>query len=593
MEPTTLVYEIARHYADDHKAVSPAFYNYVHGLIRARDLQGLATCTCNFDWLLHTVDDWRFLRQIEAFFKKNATFGGDEECAITARNTFMQAERQCSLTNRRLKPFIGFPDRLPDGIRESVLKARTFIANVLGDTNRFIDQLPRLIKVTPGATATRSRRNSLPQLKMSMRTWAPRTAEPYIRAVYHSFGFDTVRVRRTYTNRVEFVPKNYKTHRTIACEPDGTLPLQLAFDGWAKRKLRRFKIDLSDQSRNPRMAEEASITDNMVTVDFKAASDTIAYNVVSLLFPVDWFRFLDDIRSPMYRGTVGEGIYAKFSSMGNGATFTIETLIFAACCYAVGSRDFSVYGDDVIIGKEEYAAFLQLADFLGFTVNVDKTFSSGPFRESCGGDYFNGVNVTPVYLRGPAKRKAEWCHLVNVLAPLSYPGGHLAAFLLKLIDERNLPYVPWNQSTLSGVWIDPDQARSARIITRLVTDGIRKRKLTKIGHLLRWPKQWVISLAFRKLSIVDSQIDYYKAYVPASKQREFVDSRGYYLWFLNKLRQVSYAGPWGFKNVASEVTSSVPVFEHRYVRKRVVWARPNEGIPSHLHWWSGLVVRAS
>ena len=35
----------------------------------------------------------------------------------------------------------------------------------------------------------------------------------------------------------------------------------------------------------------------------------------------------------------------------------------------------------------------------GLLVNKKKSFSKGNFRESCGGDYFMGTDVTPVYMR--------------------------------------------------------------------------------------------------------------------------------------------------------------------------------------------------
>jgi hypothetical protein len=94
--------------------------------------------------------------------------------------------------------------------------------------------------------------------------------------------------------------------------------------------------------------------------------------------------------------------YSKFCSMGNGFCFPLETLIFAACCHSVGAgiagTDFSVYGDDIILRKAFAGDALKLLRVLGFSPNASKTFISGPFRESCGADWFGGVDVRPYIL---------------------------------------------------------------------------------------------------------------------------------------------------------------------------------------------------
>jgi len=98
----------------------------------------------------------------------------------------------------------------------------------------------------------------------------------------------------------------------------------------------------------------------------------------------------------------------KFSSMGNGFTFELETLIFSAAVSAVYEMkglvctfgvDASVYGDDIIVRTEAAADVIAALKYIGFTTNSDKTFLNGYFRESCGGDYFNGVPVRGYYMK--------------------------------------------------------------------------------------------------------------------------------------------------------------------------------------------------
>lgn len=555
MKPLDTVYDMCRYYIFDQTDVDTSLKDLVLGYLRARSLEDLSTCSRHYDWHGHSVVEWRFLRQIEAFFKKNALFADTKRCFEAAANSFMVNERNCSETNLRIKRFMY--DKTPFELKYRIWTslAQRYIQTVLGDYHSFTDDLPSLVKVTSGASSQHKRAESLPHLKMTMRPFCTERARKYLFAVYHKFGYTGVDFQDCKSNRVELVPKNWKTDRTIACEPEGNLPLQLAFDTYAKRRLRAFGIDLRNQSANKELAKSGSINGTFCTVDMKAASDTISYNTVCLLFPDEWFSYLRDVRTPLYRGVFGTGVYSKFSSMGNGSTFCIETLIFAAVCKAIGSKKFLVYGDDIIIEPRYFNDFCDFARFLGFTVNKDKTFIDGPFRESCGGDYFNGVDVTPVYIRRVTNRKADWCHIVNVLQKLTYEGGHLDAFLRKIIKEKELPYVPINESTNSGIWISPELARKRGILCR--------RRVTRQGPTL----------------------DYFKSLVPKHKNVEVTDCRGYALWFLNKRLQVVFKGPWdAILPYNATQTSSVPIFQHKYVRKWVSWFPPASATVYHYDW---------
>lgn len=559
MKPIDLTYEITRCFINDHRGcIDNNVISTISGYHRSRNLIKLASCSEIFDSALHSVDEWRFLRQIEAFFKKNVLFAAQDECFKRAEENFFLTESLCFETNRRLKEYVSHVHLLDEPIRSYIYKMQHYIHNVLGDFHSFLEQLPSLIKVTSGATSTSNRRNSVPPLKIKRRYYATNHCVPYVRAVLSYFGEYQHGIRRTRSNRIELVPKNWKTHRTIACEPEGNLPLQLAFDTWTKRRLRRYGINLRDQDNNKLLARHASVFNDLATVDFSAASDTISFNTVSLIFPEDWLKFLCDVRTGCYRGVFGTGVYHKFSSMGNGCTFCIETLLFAAACYAVGSKRFSVYGDDVIIESELLNEYTELTRFLGFRINVEKSYHQGPFRESCGGDFYHGIDVTPKYIRNIDKRKVSYCHLVNTLCYIATPYGELEQLLIRLVRIQRLPLVPYNENTLSGVHIEP-------------------RKCYRRG-ILRWK----------------NYISKFKSYVPLSRKVRFPHQKGYYLWFLNANSQVDLPIPWNSKkseySVDTTETSSVALFSHRYRRKWVHWMKPVAGTPSHLERWTELVT---
>jgi hypothetical protein len=210
-------------------------------------------------------------------------------------------------------------------------------------------------------------------------------------------------------NRICFVPKNALTERTIAIEPALNLMLQLGVDQVIRTRLKRYGIDLDDQTKNQELARLGSLSDDensYVTVDLSAASDSIALKLCELLLPKPWYDFLCDLRSPI--GELGESeiLFSKISSMGNGYTFALESSIFAAIIFAamrtsgrpVRQRDFAVYGDDLIVRKKYLPTLLDLLSRCGFAINVDKSFTSGPVRESCGTDWIQGKPVRPVFL---------------------------------------------------------------------------------------------------------------------------------------------------------------------------------------------------
>jgi hypothetical protein len=349
-----------------------------------------------------------------------------------------------------------------------VRKTQDIIYDILGDHRRFVDRLPSLVRVTGGATEDRPRRLSQPQLKLRGHVRAPFRSHKLLKALGTYFGA-TIRPDSCEANRVVMVPKNYKTHRTIACEPTGSLPIQLAFDSYVKGRLKRNAgIDLSSQMRNQELAREGSISGDLATIDLSMASDTLSYNTVCLLLPHPWFKFLASLRASNFTSKFGDGRYAKFSSMGNGATFPLETLIFYAACRAiVGPKSvLSVYGDDIIVPSKHFKAVLKYLKFLGFIPNEEKSFVDGPFRESCGTDWLDGKLVTPFYVRKLPKSDRDFHHFINGMFSCSVPEGHVWQLLRELIAQRERPplYVPYNEDSCSGIFIDTRSAYELGIL---------------------------------------------------------------------------------------------------------------------------------
>lgn len=206
-------------------------------------------------------------------------------------------------------------------------------------------------------------------------------------------------------NVIITVPKSSKTDRVIAVEPGLNLWFQKGLGTMIRRRLLRAGIDLNSQTRNQHLAFRASKDASLATVDFSSASDSISARLVEALLPPRWFAVLDASRC---RYGISKGVvrtWNKFSSMGNGFTFELESLIFFAAASAVcdyqglPKTDVSVFGDDVILPSKAFDLFSSFSRFLGFRVNATKSFSSGRFFESCGSHFWGGRCCKPVYLK--------------------------------------------------------------------------------------------------------------------------------------------------------------------------------------------------
>lgn len=211
------------------------------------------------------------------------------------------------------------------------------------------------------------------------------------------------------------VPKDATTDR-----PLGIPPLFNAIIagnvGVALRKAYKEATGIDIQTAqytHKRVVQQASITGDIATIDLSSASDTISYAVIMELLPFDWFSFLDSIRSEgfMVKTKRPDGTdcekwfkYHKFTAMGCGFTFELESIIFYAIVKACMDYDdvqgfLSVYGDDILLPRDSFDRVTSVLPAFGFAVNVDKSFGTGHFRESCGSDFFSGIDVRPFFLK--------------------------------------------------------------------------------------------------------------------------------------------------------------------------------------------------
>lgn len=257
-------------------------------------------------------------------------------------------------------------------------------------------------------------------------------------------------------NRLSFVPKTPEISRSICTEPTLNMYLQkgigYVLEKWLKDK---FKINLSRQpDLNRRLAQRGSIDGSFGTIDLSSASDSVSLLMLQEILPAELLGWLNLARSPTV--TFPDGCVTKLhmvSSMGNGFTFPLETLLFSTivlACYRVlgikpkydrgGPSNWAVFGDDIIVRKDAYDFVVRSLKLFGFTPNDHKSFNSGEFRESCGGDYFRGHDIRGVYCKS-LLTSADVYSLINRLIRWSARTNVLVTQTMSLL-KRQVDFLP-------------------------------------------------------------------------------------------------------------------------------------------------------
>ena len=176
------------------------------------------------------------------------------------------------------------------------------------------------------------------------------------------------------------------------------------------------RIVLHDQSINGWMAYVGSLYRRFATLDLKSASDLDARELVSwivqdnqdlhdalMALSTKWVQPPKGVNEPPLR-------MFKFAPMGSAICFPIMSLMFMFIIRAaislsdlpyphLLSTNVFVYGDDIVVPSSTYDIVTEALTSLGFKVNLTKSFVNSSFRESCGVHAYNGVDVTPVFLR--------------------------------------------------------------------------------------------------------------------------------------------------------------------------------------------------
>jgi hypothetical protein len=224
--------------------------------------------------------------------------------------------------------------------------------------------------------------------------------------------------------RLITVAKNSSSRRTITVEPLLNQFVQQGLNVALRDSISQCRVlsnclALTDQSKNQHLALAGSISDDWATIDLKSASDLLSVKLVESVFRHHG-PFLDRMMDCRSGQISVEGLnlprrLAKFAGMGNALTFPVQSICFAVICIAGildadsvrvsarsvqrASRHIRVYGDDIIVDTKYAHHCVNWLEQVGLIVNLDKSFLEGNFKESCGVEAFNGVDITPLYIR--------------------------------------------------------------------------------------------------------------------------------------------------------------------------------------------------
>jgi len=360
---------------------------------------------------------------------------------LRALEKFKEAEAVCSYTNDFFRARSeGSLSMLPR-VERVFSRARDKIRTILGDlpTYENLDlsfgpgasfgvrgDTSVYKKVTSNLECTYAMSSVLPDLLSEVPGWIEASS---------------VSVQLVSGSELTFVPKDASIDRAICIEPMLNGFVQKGYGRWISTRLKSFGVDLSRQEVNQELAAKA-YSHSLSTIDLSSASDTISYWLVLELLPWEWFEALDVVRCPSYTYQGVRSNFHKFSSMGNAYTFELETLLFyalacASCeecgvSYSTGNN-LVVYGDDIIVPRSAFDLLTEVISACGFSVNKAKSYKDGPFFESCGADFFQGLPVRPIFFKEKIAGKLLRCF---------YAANSIRRFASRIeqVASQSLPY---------------------------------------------------------------------------------------------------------------------------------------------------------
>lgn len=373
-------------------------------------------------------DFFKRLYQVENFLKRY----------VALEDTYSQHE----LEKRAIESFkqdqrsYGLPKALPKFATEHLAQAKKEIAYILGNFS-YQDLMP-VCKFGKRAAAGLPAADSYLHKRVRRLTYSNiHQLDVFRYCTIGDFNLRRCLGKPTKVQCVSYttVPKSYKAQRGIA--PDTIIGGYLS-QGLGKLIRERLEtsthIDLSRaQEVHKYQALRASRSGAYATIDMSKASDSFTWDHIEQLIPETWWNALRAVRTSKIKIGGQTLPLTSYMLMGSGHTFPLQTVMFYGL--AVSSLKLTktkgtvyVFGDDIIMPSRCVMPFMKSMERLGFTINRSKSFWTGKFRESCGGDFYDGIDVRPAMPEGTFE---------------DVPRIKYAAFITKVVNGLLKRWSPW------------------------------------------------------------------------------------------------------------------------------------------------------
>lgn len=213
-------------------------------------------------------------------------------------------------------------------------------------------------------------------------------------------------------NRLCVVPKDWRRSRVVCVEHAGRVNVQqyarTVIESVASHTDLGQRINFLDQGH-----QRSSLRlPGRSSIDLSDASDYVDACVI-------WrcFRNVPLLRSILFSSRSTKVLFEGkeypircYATMGNATTFAVMSVFLCALTKACEEYAYhysgrravtsTVFGDDIICDDWIAGTVLTVLREFGFRVNTAKTFIGRRFKESCGVDLFDDVDVTPLKLKG-------------------------------------------------------------------------------------------------------------------------------------------------------------------------------------------------
>lgn len=296
--------------------------------------------------------------------------------------------------------------------------------------------------------------------------------------------------------QLALVPKTWKGPRGVYVQPTSFVFLQKGIERILRNRFlfdpifRSFWNPLS-QAPNQEASHLGASSQIFATLDLKDASDRITLQLVNWLFHRQDYKVLASTRVSHVILPSGKTVKSYlFAPMGDGKTFplltyvcvfvslaamlakdgilptdnrfrskagiyslirkysredsglqpdTVNTGVMGESPSTTGFGKLRVFGDDIAVDPKYFDAVCDGLRDANLVINRSKSFSRGAFRESCGFDAFNCVEITPLRWKVDLDSKCNADMLASLIATHNRIALRYPRFIrLRLYAERRI-----------------------------------------------------------------------------------------------------------------------------------------------------------